>query len=74
MFKYIIFDFAIVISLFISCLVLSNFKTKEDAVLTEYWKHDTTIALQNGIYQLELQTIIVSDTLREEWVEYGFLD
>jgi hypothetical protein len=63
-----------------------NWKQDTSIVLTNYiylpepqisqkenWRRDTTIVLKNGIYQLELQTIVLDDTLSKEWVEYGFL-
>jgi len=54
-------------------IVLRSFGLNEITIREKNWTQDTTIVLENGIYKLELRTIVLDDTLEEEWKEYGFL-
>ncbi len=74
-FKYIILIFSITSISFIFYFVFNAFQIRENTIqkVKENENQDTTIILKNGIYALELQTIIFDDTLSEKWVEYGFL-
>ncbi len=53
--------------------MLNVLKAETNIVLEENRCHDTVIVLQNGIYQLELHTLIFDEALKTEWIEYGFL-
>jgi hypothetical protein len=69
--KFNIAVFSIIGILFISCFVLKSSIIKGNIICEK--NQDTTIVLENGIYKLELRTIILDDTLEEDWIEYGFL-
>ena len=54
-------------------IVLESSGMEEAKIPKKTWDQDTSIVLENGIYTLELRTIILKDTLAEAWEEYGFL-
>ena len=54
-------------------IVLESSGMEEELIREKNWNRDTTIVLENNIYKLELRTIVLNDTLAEEWEEYGFL-
>ena len=72
-FRNFVVVFSIISIVFIFCFSLRTSKMEEIAVPESYWNQDISIVLENGIYRLELQTIILDDTLMERWIEYGFL-